>query len=50
MNGVIRSIENVINKNEHERITKLFMDINKLGTAKIQNDYNKLVMKGQIRI
>jgi hypothetical protein len=35
---------------EHKSIRKLFQDLNKLSFAKAQHEYNKMVMRDEVRI
>ena len=46
---MIRKIISVMQELEQERIINFFKDINKLKVVKLQNEYNKKVMRGEIK-
>ena len=46
---MIRKIISVMQELEQERIINFFKDINKLKVVKLQNEYNKKVMRGVIK-
>ena len=46
---MIRKIISVMQELEQERIIHFFKDINKLKVVKLQNEYNKKVMRGVIK-
>lgn len=45
----MKSVKQINQTVELERITQHLLNLNKLGTAKAQHDYNLKVMKGEVK-